>query len=151
MQPAYMLATLALPGEAQHALEATFGLKHEGSLFFRLADRKIDHAKAVMALLKMEQRGAVETLIGKPIVICPPCLSRMNERLTRKRTFDEARIISSMVPNPRHPATDAYQRFAELRLGMTIAQALRRGVSRRDVREWLAEGSITIKKLPMKE
>jgi hypothetical protein len=151
MQPAYMLATLALPEQAQHALEATFGLKREGSLFFRLADRKIDHAKAVIALLKMEQREAVETLIGKAIIICPPCLSRMNERLVKKRTFDEARIICGLMPNPRHPATDAYQRYTELRLGMTIAQALRRGVSRRDIREWVAEGSVKLKKLPMTE
>jgi hypothetical protein len=151
MQPAYMLATLALPEEAQHVLAATFGLQHKGSLFFRLSDAKVDQAKAVMALLKTGHREAVETLVGKSIVVCPPCLSRMNEVLVKKRTYDEARLIKSLVPNPRHPATDAYQRYAELKLGMTVAQALRRGVTRRDVREWVAEGSITLKKLPMKE
>jgi hypothetical protein len=151
MQPAYMLATLALPSKAQHALAATFGLQNKGSLFFRLSDAKIDHAKAVIALLRAEQREAVEVLLGKPIVICPPCLSRMHEKIGKKRTYDEARIIASVKPNPRHPASDAYQRYGELKAGMTVAQALRRGVSRRDIREWIAEGAITIKKLPMKE
>jgi hypothetical protein len=151
MQPAYMLATLALPEQAKYALEATFGLQRKGDLFFRLADAKVDQAKAVMALLRAEQRGAVETLVGKPILVCPPCLSRRFEVLTKRRTFDEARIVVGLAPNTRHPAMEAYGRYAKLRLGMTVAQALRRGVSRRDIREWVKEGSVKLKKLPMKE
>jgi hypothetical protein len=151
MQPRYMRNLLRLPLASQRILEREFQLPRRGSLFFRLADARVDHAKATMMLLLHNDRAGAELLLGHQIVICPPCLSRRFAQSYRARTPDEDKIITKLGPNP-HPhgqrsaerLETAFDRYAKLRVGMTIDQAIRRGVTRRDLREWAATGAITI-------
>ena len=144
MQPRYMENVLRLPVSSIRTLERVFQLPRKGSLFFRLRDAGVDHAKAVLALLYSEDVTGAEVLLGHSITVCPPCLRRMYERTIYIKSIDEARVITVIARNPRLPTTPSFFRYASLKSGMTVAAALSRGVSRRDIREWAKEGSIQI-------
>jgi hypothetical protein len=123
-----------------------------------LTDHGYHPADAVVALASSplpEAREAMSRILGRPITVCPPCLSRYHEEFhphatqitpARPRHPDERRILR-VSPNARLPTTPAFQRFRLLRVGMTIRSYLSRvGVDRgkRDLREWTAEGSIEL-------
>lgn len=151
MQSRYMRAILALPETAVHLLERVFCLPRAGNLFHRLVEAGVDHAQATLTLLYNGHYEGVEILIGHPVVICPPCLSGMHistasNMPTPPRSVDETRVIRSISDNPRLPTTPSFNRFEQLKLGMTVQQALTRGVTRRDIREWEREGSIRVEK-----
>jgi len=155
MHPRHMRACLQLQPSAIRALEKAFWLPRRGSLFFRLVEAGIDHATAVVTLLHMGEREGAETLLGHPIQICPPCLTKRYWSLRIKsRTADEALFFSRVGPNP-HPlalrsaerGVTAHDRYAKLKPGMSVDQALRRGVTRRDLREWSARGAIKIERV----
>ncbi|HUD11477.1 MAG TPA: hypothetical protein VMS08_03630 [Candidatus Saccharimonadia bacterium] len=96
-------------------------------------------------LLQCGQIDGVEIMLGRRITICPTCLSRRFETLvTKPQSLDDLQLITAVDRNPRLPTTPSFQRYQALRLGMTVAQALRRGVRRRDLREWRREGSVKI-------
>jgi hypothetical protein len=44
--------------------------------------------------------------------------------------------VVRVVPNPCRPTTDAWQRFRQVKVGMTEDQLRARGVSTRDLRVW---------------
>lgn len=140
MQPRYARAILALPHTAVQILQKHYGLSNKGSLFRRLRDAGLDHASVVLTLLEHKAFDAVEVLLGQPITICPPCLQRMTPNV---EPIDERRIIY-VAPNPRLPTTPSFHRYRILRPGMTVEQALVRGITRRDIREWTQEGSIVV-------
>lgn len=151
MQPRFMRNLLRLPLASQRTLERQFQLPRQGSLYFRLVDAGIDHAQATLALLGALDREGAEILLGHPITIGPPCLEHRFAQIIRKRTPDEDKIIVALKPNPHvfvHRSAErletATERYAKLKVGMSLDQALRRGVTRRDLREWVANGSIKI-------
>jgi hypothetical protein len=41
-------------------------------------------------------------------------------------------------------SSDAHSRFAQVKVGMSIRQLMVRGITRRDIREWKAEGLLKI-------
>jgi hypothetical protein len=140
MQPQFMRNVLALSRDSVIELERAFRLPRRGSLYFRLVEAKIDHASAVLALLRVDDIPGVEVLVGHPIVVCPR-QRFITPALPPRR---DVQVIKTVGANPRLEATVSFARFACLRAGMTVSQALMRGVTRRDIREWRAEGSITV-------
>jgi hypothetical protein len=151
MQPQYMRNLLRLPIESKRILERKFQLPRRGTLFFRLLDAHVDHAQATMTLLGFGDKLGAEILLGHPITVCPPCLSQRFHQMVRARTPDEDKFVIDMKPNPYVFQTASAERpeqpsarYARLKVGMTLDQALRRGVTRRDLREWAAAGTITI-------
>jgi hypothetical protein len=136
---------LRLPLSAVRVLENRYQLPRSGSLFFRLLDAGVDQAHAVLTLLHAEEDEAVGILIGRSITICPACLTRRFEpSIAAEVTPDDLRIVSTVSRNPRLPTTPSFQRFAAIKPGMSVAQLLRRGVRRRDIREWSEEGTIQL-------
>lgn len=146
MQSRFMALFLQLPSSAVRCLERAYQLPRAGSLFFRLDDAGVDHANATLTLLYAGEYPAVEILIGRSITVGPPCLSLRHSISTIERTEDELTILAAIARNPRLPTTPSFFRYQHLREGMTIAQALRRGVTRRDIREWRNAGEIKLER-----
>lgn len=100
-----------------------------------LRNRKISQADLILALLRINTTAslrAAESIIGKPITHCPPCLVLQNPTVAQ-RGLPEARVVS-VAPNPRHPKSGAYHRYENFRRGLTISQLIIRGVTKRDIR-----------------
>jgi hypothetical protein len=116
-----------------------------------LMDRGACHASVTMALLSADMIEATELVLGRPITVCPPALS-MRLKIWHARPMVErmdkgpdARVIVKVAPNPRLPTTNAWQRYRVLRVGLTVGQAIRRGVLRRDIRQCLDYGWISLR------
>lgn len=91
-------------------------------------------------------RQDIAKLIGKPIEVGPP---PQITPLPVKTTWQEsnpadARIIVRVERNPRLPTTDSFHRFKIFQIGRTIGEAIRRGVTRKDVREALANNWVVL-------
>jgi hypothetical protein len=91
----------------------------------------------VLVLLRAGLVADAEVVAGCPIQYGPsPRLRPLPLAPSPpSRPDPDARRITQVVPNPRLPTTPSWGRFRCLRPGMTVAQALRRGVTRRDLRE----------------
>lgn len=53
-------------------------------------------------------------------------------------------VIVAVVANPKRPGTASHTRFAAYKVGMTIAEAIKAGVTRADVRWDMARDFITL-------
>lgn len=128
-------------------LRSYFRLPAKGDLFQHLQEAHLTQADVVLALLKdgrPHMREAAEAIIGAPIKVghstVPPPPSPV--RLP-PRTGDERRF-TKVAANPRLPTTDSAMRYRLMRPGRTIAEFLRRGGTRRDIREALRAGWVEI-------
>lgn len=153
MQPCHMRATIALSPEAIALLEQKFQLPRQGSLYFRLRDANVDQAQAVVILINHNLWDDVTLLVGRPVpVVCPPCLTRMNEPIVKLTPGEDDLLKVVWVgPNTKQAwrsrpggSSDAHSRFALIKVGMSVRQLMMRGVTRRDIREWKAEGLLKI-------
>ncbi len=141
MQTRYMNNVYLLPKSSQTILESTYHLPLEGALYWRLHDAGVDHAMATLVLLHCEDRCGTETLLGHAIKQCP---RQRRLDLTWKRKPQPV-LTYVADTNPRvKPRSRAH--FDLLHTGMSLQQALTRGVTWREIREWSAEGSIRVEK-----
>ncbi len=111
-------------------------------------------ADAVVALAGSplrEAREAMEEIFGRPITVCPPCLSRLLPCLSRPVVIE----VLGRGPGRTYPGggrrsrsmAGAAARYALLRPGMTVRAYLSRvgeHQGRRDLREWGHEGSVRL-------
>jgi len=145
----YRLAVLSMPVRAQLYLRDTFQLDRTLSLYSALRARGLSQADVVFSLLRHNAPWAVkavETLIGRPITILPPAVPpRTPKPATIPPRVGDRRIIVKVERNPRLPTTDSFQRYRELRPGRTLEQCLRRGVTRKDLREAMRSGWVEVR------
>lgn len=110
----------------------------ETNLDAALCRRGLCQADVVLALLKDARRDAVAAVVGRPIQVLPPdpriWMVPAPVVVHSRRTGDARRVVK-VSRNPRLPTTGAFQRFRLIRPGLTIAQLLARGVTRRDIRQ----------------
>lgn len=72
------------------------------------------------------QRGPVATPPAKPAPVTRPASGGDDRKVTWQR-----------LPSPARPGSKFAAHYAIVKVGMTVAQLLGRGVQRSDVREWL--------------
>lgn len=124
------------PGVAR-AVTVIFDLPARASLYEELEDAGWTQADLVVELLRLDLIPEVEALLGHPITRCPGYKYRPLPVLPRDESPDARRVRSVVPDNPRLPSTPSYQRFALIRPGQTVGSLLRRGLTRRDIREAL--------------
>ena len=104
-------------------------------------------ADIVLALLRGPERfhPCIESLVGRPVQRLPGVQIRpLPTTVTPEVPAADRRRVLSVAPNPRLPTTPSFQRFREFRVGRTVAQLLRRGVTRKDIREALEHSWVTL-------
>lgn len=102
-----------------------------------------DAAVALAGSPSAEAREALEAILGRPLTVCPPCLSGQ----PAASPGPPAPRVLRLAPNPRLPATPAHGRYALLHSGMRVDAYLSRvGHYRgtRDLREWSRRGDVTL-------
>lgn len=114
------------------------------SLFECLHSLHVDQADVVLKLLHLRLRNEAETLIGRPVMRCPPD-PRLHPKPypQRLRTEDERTVVVTVAHNPRLPTTPSFQRYKAFRKGASVAQLIKRGVTRKDLREARQAGWVT--------
>lgn len=119
----------------------------------------------ILILLRANYLDDVEHLIGFPIsrippVTAPSVLSEdeyapaavaersdwVQQWLTRHPAdpSSDDRRVTAVAPNPRLPTTPAFQRYRLIKVGMTIGQLIRRGVTRKDILEAVRAGWVSL-------
>lgn len=119
-----------LPDSVRARLTEYFG-HHEGTCA----------ADVVVALLRLNELGAAELMLGRPVTRCPPGIPPWPPKPARREAAQPR--VASVAANPCRPSTPAHQRYRLVRVGMTQDQLKSRGLSRRDVRLWTEAGHIT--------
>lgn len=115
-----------------HAIDADIWVgREEIKLSGILSQRDVSHADLVVFLLRLGYRDAVESLIGKRILV--RALQREPPIYVADKTPDSLRVLR-MIKNTRLPSTPAYARMRVVKPGMSVRQMLVRGVTRRDLR-----------------
>ena len=155
----YRGAIEGLPADCRGALARRLDVPHYPNALFEVLDGAgLGQADVVLALLHEGTEPclrAAEAMVGHPILRCPPGLRRMPRdelglawvtRLVMAGELSgaDARRVVRIYPNPRLVTTPSWGRFRLLRVGMTVGQFLMRGGTRRDVREWQAEGTVEL-------
>lgn len=111
-----------------------------------LADRSLGHADVVLALLRGPRRlhREAERLVGQPIKRLPPVTMRPWPKAPPPSELSPAdrRVVTRVGPNPRLPTTDSFQRYKVFRVGRTVEQLLKRGITRKDIREMERGGHV---------
>jgi hypothetical protein len=111
-------------------------------------DHNLGQADLVLALLRGPPtlHAAAEALVGRPIVRLPPVMPKPLPKLPPppETPLADRRKVLAVAPNPRLPTTPAFHRYREVRVGRTVAQLLRRGVTRKDVREAVRNGWVRL-------
>jgi hypothetical protein len=152
MQARHAGVVNALPQEAVDYLCWYFGCplgdEPDGPvLSWALARVGASQADVVLALLRRGEplyRQAAERLVGRPIRYCPPCLRPAAPPVQGDDTTADARRITFVSKNPRMPTTGAFYRYKIFREGQTIGSFIRRGGTRRDVRQAIGNGWIRV-------
>jgi hypothetical protein len=96
----------------------------------------------VLALLRVshsvpEARREAERIMGKPITVCPPHVPPWPPREPEVPSkLRSPRVTKVLSPNPCAPKSDAYRRFALIRVGQTLDYLAGKGITKRDVRVW---------------
>lgn len=137
MLPKYRPVLDTFSSGVTRALSVRFHLNPWLPLYEALHVKGLGQADVVLELLRLSLLPEVEALIGHPIIRIAPRPPRPYPPLPRPEPTPYDRVIHFAVPNPRLPTTDSFHRFKELRPGVTLSKALRRGVTHRDIREAL--------------
>lgn len=149
----YALIFDGLPYEALEMIRTRLRLPRNQFLdapYLTMTEHDFCAADAIVALSGSplpEARAAVEAIFGRPVTVCPPCLSGAHI-LPPATTPPAAPRAVALAPNPRLPTTPSFQRYELLRPpGITVQSYLTRvgvGRGRRDLREWVREGSVVV-------
>lgn len=131
------------PGVAR-ALTVRFALPGSEPLYDELHAAGLGQADIVLELLRLDLIPEVESLIGKPIAHLPLRPIKPYPPLPRRAPGPDDRRIKSVVRNPRLPTTDSFQRFKNFRPGFTLGYAVKRGTTRKDIREALKNNWIEL-------
>jgi hypothetical protein len=107
--------------------------------------RSQDQADVVLALLRADALIPAVRLVGRPITLFPPSRKFFPKSVPHvvSRGPDD-RVIRAVARNPHLPTTPAFQRYRALRPGLTLAQAMVRGVRRRDLRRAVRRGWVSV-------
>lgn len=103
-------------------------------------------ADLVLMLLRIgtpEALRRAEKLAGVAITRCPPAVPPWPPKPVQ-RTPAAPRVTARVPNNPLVRSSGAYQRFAQVKVGMTVEQLLSRGITRRDIRCWRARQYLEI-------
>ncbi len=113
-------------------------LREEGCL-------RVDVVLALLRLNMPESLAEAERLSGVKITVCPSCLKPLPKIVSP--------FISPRPPTPRvsqvnwaaygHVCGKVGARFKQVRVGLTEAQLVARGVTIRDLRIWTNRGAVT--------
>lgn len=125
----------------------------EGPLFERCSAAGLDQADVVMSLAADPSPlavAALETVMGKPMIVGHPCLSgpppapapdappqvEPREKRTRapRAPKSDPRVVVDVAPNPKKPGSQSHERYAIWRVGMTVSEALAAGLTGADVK-----------------
>ncbi len=144
-----------LPPSADLALRTALGLAAGGDLWHQVAPRS--HAEVTLALLAAGHIGAAEQLVGRPISRAPATrgdqgwwatIARLQAQLDTPPRPEGRRgaVISQVIPRPhtRGRSHTPPPWHSLLQVGQTVAQALARGVPKRDLNRAIAEGWLII-------
>lgn len=108
---------------------------------WRGGDAQVQRCDVILALLRLGHRKAAEQLLGKPVTVCPPWVPPRSPAPVAKLQGPRVRRVGR---NPCLPTTDAFQRFRQIRVGMTQDQLESRGITKRDIRLWRRAGHLEI-------
>jgi len=110
------------------------------ALFNTLDEYDYDQADLVLCLLQINTPRTVqhaEMLIGHPIEHCPPAFKwkPLPQSILDRRIIDERRVVS-VQQDPRHKSGRPtwLRRYHLFKIGLSVAQLLRRGVTANDLR-----------------
>lgn len=106
---------------------------------------KITKVDVALALLRVNTRSAIksaEEILGVPIRQCPPAVPPWPPKAVARNEEFVSRVRKVAHPNPCYPGRDAHRRFALVREGMTEKQLLAKGVTRRDLADWMRKGYV---------
>ena len=127
------LSTLALT-----TLGTAFDLPGRADLYDELEDAGWQQADIVVTLLRSNLLPDVELIMGKRIERCKGFEGYIPLPIAPPRSISpDDRKVTWVARNPRLPTTPSFQRFQEIKVGLTVSALLRRGVTRRDIREAL--------------
>lgn len=113
-----------------------------------------DMGDIVIELLRLGAIRAAEMLAERLVVRVPPgkqkicdyqAWAAVKHFLSGEwlRSLPEKRV-EVITPNRRLPTTDSFTRYGKLKVGMKFSEALRAGITKRDIREWSQMGDIEI-------
>lgn len=132
----YRSAVDSFSPQATEEMRGAFQLPGVLPLFDELHERGYGQADLCLELLHSSHLPEVEALIGHPIKRGPPPITGyVPGPCERREPGPDDRRVTRVARNPRLPTTPAFQRFREFRPGVTISSLLRRGVTRKDIRE----------------
>lgn len=129
------------------ALTVRLGLADDLPLYDELARARYGQADVVLELLRLDLIPEVEALIGHPITRAPYSPPREPPPRPRPPRLADDRCVVAVARNPRLPTTPSFQRFQEFKVGVPISSLLRRGVTRRDIREATRNAWVTFEEL----
>lgn len=163
MLPKYRPAVerLSPPALVQLSISLQLGLSPvpgPRQMFETLSARKFTQADVVLVLVSQLDRPDlgetakdifrkdIALLVGKPIEVGPPpqITPLPVKSAPRETNPADARIVTRVERNPRLPTTDSFHRFKIFQVGRTIGEAIRRGVTRKDVREALTNNWVVL-------
>lgn len=139
----------AMCDEAVEAVSEGLRLPADGETLYDALERQgCSQADVALVLLRdgrPQCRAALAVLVGREVQVVPPpeVWPRPYPRLPGE-TGPDARRVLRVERNPRLPTTGAFQRYKNIRVGLTVAQLLARGVTRRDIREVVAAGVVEL-------
>lgn len=100
-------------------------------------------ADVVLALLRGDRLRSAELIVGKPVERLPPDTRLRPEPYPAPCYPNGATVrVSRVSRNPKLPTTAAFQRYRQIKVGMTEEQLVRRGVTRRDIRQAVRDGHV---------
>lgn len=128
------------------------------SLYTCLRQHGIDQARVVFALgREFDQLGVgiIEHVVGKPIVrqrTSAPVLTRDGKPARASggpsrpppTRAEDSHVILEVAPNPKKPGSSTFERYKHWEVGITVAEAMRRGLTRADVNWDIERGFVKI-------
>ena len=103
-------------------------------------------ADVVLALLRIntpDSLRAAEVLAGVAIERCPPWAPPWPPKPVQRRP--QPRVVRMRTDNPHYPSSELHARFRLVRLGMTVEQMMARGITKRDIRQWIKLSALEIR------
>ncbi len=90
---------------------------------------------------------AIETIVGRPITRITRAIKHQQPtRLTRapRPKAADNRTILSVLPNPKKPGSASFDRYAKYQEGITVSDALSRGLTPGDIKWDVDHGHIVL-------
>lgn len=100
-----------------------------------MSDEEWEIAKSQFGRLEIKDKEALVVVTEK---------SEGKKRAARSNLPDKAKIRVLLDKNPHEKGSQRYERFAKFRTGMTVAQAVEKGVTKAELRWSVVAGLIAI-------